>query len=448
MRGWTAARLFVASFAGLVLAGTVGLLVIPGLYVGDGLGVVDAFFTATSAVCVTGLIVVDTATYFTPLGQAWILVLIQAGGLGILTFTTFLLSLLGGRHLEMEEAVGGHVAVLRNPSFRSLLFTVVAVTFAVEGLGAGALWLTWRESLGAGPAAWHAVFHAVSAFCNAGFSTFSDSLVGLRTSAPTLITVMALVVVGGLGFVVVEDLRARYLHRDVRRLSLHSRLVLTTTAALLLGGFGLFLWFESRATLGDLTWGDRIVNAVFLSVTPRTAGFNSVDYDAVTNPSLVLTMLLMVVGGSPGSTAGGIKTLPVALLVLLLGSRLRGRRHVAAFDRTVPWETVHRAVGLVVGGLALLALASFVVLTTEALTHEAQGRAGLVRLVFETVSAFGTVGLSMGVTGELSVPGRLVLPVLMFLGRVGPAAVLASMVSARSSVRTEVRFAHEDVALG
>jgi trk system potassium uptake protein TrkH len=446
----SAAQLFVLSFLGMIAIGTAGLLWLPGLYAGPGLGFVDALFTATSAVCVTGLIVVDTATYFTPAGQAWILMLLQAGGLGILTFGTFILALLGGRHLEMEEAAGGHAAFLRYVSLRGLLRTVMALTFTVEAIGAVALWIGWRGRFGPGEALWHAVFHSVSAFCNAGFSTFSDSLVGVRTSPLTVGTVSALVVLGGLGFIVVEDLRARWLGRTARRLSVHARLVLTSTGILLGVGLLLFLLLESRTggVLIGLPWPHRLLNAFFMAVTPRTAGFNTVDYDALTNPGLMLTVVLMGIGGSPGSTAGGMKTVSVSLLVLLLWSRLRGRRHVAAFDRTIPWETIHRAIGLVIGGGAVLVVGTFLLMTTESLTHGAGERAGLARLLFESTSAFSTVGLSMGSTPRLSVPGRLVVAVLMFVGRVGPAAVLAAMFTARRAKRSEVRFAHEDVILG
>jgi trk system potassium uptake protein TrkH len=424
-------------------------MLLPGLYTGDGLGLVDALFTATSAVCVTGLIVVDTATYFTPLGRAWILLLLQLGGIGILTFSALILSFLGGRNLALEEAAGGHAAYLRHASVRRLLFTVVLFAFVVEGVGAGALWFELRGAFTPGEALGHAIFQSVSAFCNAGFSTFSDSLTGLRRSPMTVGSVSLLIIVGGVGFVVVEDLRARYVSRTIRRLSVHTKMVLATSGALLGAGFALFLLLEGSpgGTLAGLPWPERALNAWFMSVTPRTAGFNTVDYGEVTNASLILTMILMAVGGSPGSTAGGIKTISLALVVLLLGARLRGRRHVAAFDRTIPWGTVHRSVGLVIGGAAVCALGAFGLVTIEGLAHDPTDRVGLLRLLFETISAFGTVGLSMGATPELSAPGRLLVVALMFLGRVGPAAVVAAMFTARRVSRAEVRYGHEDVVL-
>ncbi len=347
----TATQLLVLSFMGLVAVGTAGLLWLPGLYTGPDLGFVDSLFTSTSAVCVTGLIVVDTATYFTFWGQLWILLLIQAGGLGILTFTTLALTALGRRgSLRLKEASGSDVTYLRHIESDGLVRTVVTVTFAVEAVGATLLWLLWRGSFGAVDALWHAVFQSVSAFCNAGFSTFSDSLVGFQDQVGVLYVIGALIVCGGLGFVVLEDLRVRFLDRDTRRLSVHTRLVLATTAFLIVVAWGAFLAFEWTGELGHMGLWDKIANAGFMSVTPRTAGFNSVDYARLSNASVFLTIILMVIGGSPGSTAGGLKTVVAALLFLLLAARLRGQEDVHVFNRTVPRDTIQRAMGLVIGG--------------------------------------------------------------------------------------------------
>ncbi len=439
-------QFFVLSFAALVAVGTVGLLVLPGLYTGPRLGLVDAVFTAASAVCVTGLIVVDTATYFTRWGQLWLLFLIQAGGLGILTFATLIIRFLGRRNaLEVETAVGtGVAAQLGDP--RRLLRAVVTLTLGIEAVGAVGLWLLWRGPLGDGPAVWHAVFHAVSAFCNAGFSTFSDSLVGWRGSLPVLLSVSALVVLGGLGFVVLEDLRVRYVARRVRRVTIHTRLVLVTSAILVLGATVVFYGFEAGHTLRELGPVPRWTNALFMAITPRTAGFNSVDYGQVSNPSLALTVALMLIGGSPGSTAGGIKTTSLALLVLLLLARLRGDRRVSLAGRTVRDETTQAATALVVGAIAILAGAIFLLLLSEP-PAAATDRADFARLVFEAHSAFGTVGLTMTKTAELSPAGRIVITVLMFVGRVGPLSLVAAMALAQGR-RRDFRYAHEDVAVG
>jgi len=439
-------RIFVLSFAGVITVGTLGFLLLPGLYTGPRLGVVDALFTATSAVCVTGLIVVDTATYFTRAGQLWVLLLIQAGGLGILTFATIIIRLVGRRSsLDVESAAGSGIGA-QVGSMGGLLRSVFAMTFAIEAIGAIGLWLAWRGPLGPGPAAWHAVFHAISAFCNAGFSTFSDNLVGWRSAPPVLFTVAGLVVLGGLGFVVLNDLWGRFVSRRTRHVATQTRIAVWTTAVLIAGATAVFLYFESGVTLADLGPAGRVTNALFMAITPRTAGFNTVDYGIASNPTVALTVALMIIGGSPGSTAGGIKTTSVALLVLGLWARLRGRGHVAVAGRTLRDETIAAAAGLAIGGIAILALATFLLLLVEPLSA-VRDRADFVRVVFEVHSAFGTVGLSMNKTGEVTSGGRLILVALMFIGRVGPIA-LAAALAARVGRRTAFRYAYDEVAIG
>lgn len=443
----TAPRLLLASFAGLIAVGTAGLLALPGVYTGEPLGFVDALFQITSAVCVTGLSIADVGTTLTPFGQAWLLLMIQAGGLGIMTFAALAAAAFAGRSsLAVEEAAAGPRALLPAGGPLALVRLVVLSTLLLEALGAAALFALWAPRFGAGEAAWPAVFHAVSAFCNAGFSLFPDNLVRFREDPATLLVIAALLVAGGLGFVVIQDLRFRLRGRK-RRLSIHSRLTLVVSAYLLAGATALFFVFEGSETLAGLGTGSRLANAAFMAATPRTAGFNAVDYDEVADPSLFLTFGLMWIGGSPGSTAGGVKTTTVALLALLLLARLRGDRAVSTGGRTVPEETLQRAAGLAVGSVLLLALFVFALLVTELPASSEADRNHLVRLVFEAQSALGTVGLSMGVTTELSPAGRLLVVLLMFLGRVGPLAVLGAM-ALRGQRRAPMRYAHEDVLVG
>lgn len=440
------ARLFVLSFAGLIAMGALGFLVLPGLYTGLGLNAVDALFMATSAVCVTGLTLVDPGTALTGFGQLWLALLIQLGGLGILTLTTLVMARLGGASLTMEEAGGGRIP-LRHVDERRLLTTVVAVTFAVEGSGALILWLDWRERFGDVGAIWPALFHAISAFCNAGFSLFPDSLVGLRGSPVTLGVVGGLIVLGGLGFVVMEDLRARARGRTAR-LSVQSRLVLTSTAILLFAGWAHYLYFEWSHELASLPVIDKVTNALFMSVTARTAGFNTVDYGQVSNPSYYFTILLMLVGGSPGSAAGGIKTTTFSALLLALRARLRGDTDVTIFGRSLPPETISRAAGLALGSLIFLGAMVFLLMVTESPVVGYRDRGHLLDLVFEAHSAFGTVGLSTGVTGTVTPAGRVVLSLLMFAGRVGPAALVAAMITAAARRRVTYRLGREDIMIG
>lgn len=445
----TSPRLFLLSFATLILLGTLGFLILPGLYTGPRLSPVDALFTSTSAVCVTGLIVVDTATYFTPLGQAWVALLIQLGGLGILTFTSFLALGMGrraGLHLEEAAGVPGHhLAAVRR---ESLLRSIVVLTVATEVVGAVGLWLSWRGRMGNLGAIWPSLFHAISAFCNAGFSVFTDSLTGSRESTGTLFVVMALVVLGGLGFIVLEELRKRYLSKSLRQISLHSKLVLTLTAILLATSWVMFSYFEWTHELSDLPTFHRLTNSAFMAVTPRTAGFNTVDYGSVNNPSLLLSMLLMLVGGSPGSTAGGMKTVTAGILVLLLVSRLRGHARVSVFDRSISRDTVHRAMSLVVGGAMILAVAVFLLTISELPVGGQENRIEFLELIFEAVSAFGTVGLSMGVTATLSATGRILIVLLMFVGRVGPLALVSAMTQAGKRAPSSFRYGEEQVIIG
>lgn len=443
-----AAQLLLVSFLGLIAVGTAGFLLLPGLYTGAGLGFVDALFTATSAVCVTGLVVVDTATYFTAAGQAWVAFLIQLGGLGILTFTTLVIHLVGRRaSLHAGEAAGGEAAIVRHLDPTRLVRAVVASALVVEAIGAAVLWWGWSGEMGPLGAIWPAIFHAVSAFCNAGFSVFPESLVNQRSSLLPVLTVSGLVIVGGIGFVVLADLRAWWNRKTVRRLSTHTRLVLWTTGLLLAAGTVLYAAFEWQQVLGGMSPVDRLTNAWFMSVTPRTAGFNTVDYSQLTNPSLFLTVILMVIGGSPGSAAGGLKTTTVALLGLVLWSRLRGREHVSVFGRTIPEETIQRAAGLTIGGIAILAAGVFALALTEFPAQGVADRISFLSVIFEAHSAFGTVGLSMGATPELTTAGRLVVAALMYLGRLGPLAVVSAM-AAGGSGTPRYRYASEDVAIG
>ncbi len=452
-RQLSAPQLFVGSFLFLVLLGTIGLKTLPGLYTGEPLEWLDALFTATSAVCVTGLIVVDTATYFTTRGQAVILLLIQLGGLGMITFTTLIILALGRRlSLRHEVLSASTVEVAPHLDYRRLMRDVVRFTLILEAAGALLLYLLWIPRFGWDRAAWHALFHSISAFCNAGFSTFSDSLTGFQRSPVTLLVMMALIVVGGLGFLTLEELFLRHKagqQERIFRLSLHSRIVLVTTAVLLVGGWILYTLFEWRLTLGEMPLWARPFNSLFMSVTARTAGFNTVDYAAAAANTNFLTILLMAIGGSPGSTAGGIKTTTIALIGLLAWSRFRGREITNLWGRSVPEETIQRAIALFVVAFGVLTAAILAYITFEigSATHN-EAAAGFLPYMFEAASAFNTVGLSMGVTGDLSTAGRWLTIVLMFVGRVGPLTFAAAIALSRPSPSGEFRYAYEDVVVG
>jgi trk system potassium uptake protein len=452
-RQLSAAQLFVGSFVLLILVGTAGLKVLPGLYTGEPLGWIDALFTATSAVCVTGLIVVDTATYFTTVGQAWILLLIQLGGLGMITFATLIILALGRRLSLRHEAIYRTTADLSpHVDHRSLTRDVVRFTLVLEAMGAAVLYIAWVPQFGWSGAAFHAVFQAISAFCNAGFSTFSDSLAQFRTAPVTLGVIMVLIVAGGIGFLTLEEV---YLHRRAKRelrqfrISLHSRLVLLTTANLLLGGWILYTALEWRLTLADMPIWARPINSLFMSVTARTAGFSTIDHASASAGTNFFTILLMSVGGSPGSAAGGMKTTTLALIALFAWSRFISRETTSAWGRSVPVETVQRAVGLFAVAFIVVTAAIMAYLALElGSLGQAEATAGFLPYMFEAVSAFNTVGLSMGVTDELSMSGRWLTTLLMFVGRVGPLTLAAAIALGRRGRRGRFRFAYEDVVVG
>ncbi len=444
----SAPQLLVASFAALIAMGTLGFLVLPGLWIGERPSFVDALFMATSAVCVTGLSVFDVSSRMTFPGQLWLLALIQLGGIGIVTLAALAAASLGRRtSLEVEEVAAGPTVLIPEGGVGAVVRSVVRVTLTVEVLGALLLWLTWRDSLGNAGALWPALFHAISAFCNAGFSTFRDGLATHAGDLPALAVIALLIIAGGLGFLVFEDLQARLLGRR-RRVTLHTRLVLIATAVLIAGATPLYLFFEWSHTLASQGVVARVANAAFMAVTPRTAGFNTIDYTQLTNPSLVLTLALMWIGGSPGSTAGGVKTTTAALLALLFFSRLRGRTDVSFANHSVPDATVQRAVGLAVGAILLLFAFVFALLWVELpRASAALDREHFIQLVFEAQSALGTVGLSMNKTADLSPPGRVLIVLLMFLGRVGPLAALEAM-ARRSRRKQPYRLGREDVLVG
>jgi trk system potassium uptake protein TrkH len=449
----TAPQLFSASFLFLILMGTLGYRFLPGLYTGERLGWLDALFTATSAVCVTGLIVVDTATYFTPAGQAFTLLLIQLGGLGMLTFTSLIILVLG-RRLSLRQERLTHLAIEAAPHLdgRKLVRDVVIFTAAIEAMGALLLYLLWIPRMGWAGAIWPAIFHSVSAFCNAGFSTFSDSLIGFQNAPYSLGVIMVLIVVGGIGFLTLEELRLWHRARSAGRtfrITVQSRLVLVMTALLLVGGWIAFTLFEWRTALAGLPPSARVLNGLFLSVTARTAGFNNIDYAQATDSTNFLTILLMSVGGSPGSTAGGLKTTTVALIALLAWARFRGFETPSVWGRSIPDETLRRAMGLFVAAFVLVTFSIFLFTAVEigAVAHTRAGGSFLVYM-FEAASAFNTVGLSMGATPELSAPGRFLAILLMFLGRVGPLTFAAAVALPAAHTAGEFRYAYEDVVVG
>jgi trk system potassium uptake protein TrkH len=443
---------FIGSFVLLIAVGTVGLQLIPGVYSGAPLSWLDAFFTATSAVCVTGLVVADTGTAFTSVGQAWILLLIQLGGLGMITVASLVIVALNQRLSFRAHTLTAGITVLGTRiTARDLITRIVLFTGVIELVGTVILWVHWELS-GVDDPLGAALFHSISAFCNAGFSTWSNSLIGFRDDPFTLIVIAALIILGGIGFVVMSDLRQWWsTRRDERRhaVSLHSRITLLSTLILLVVGGCLFGIFEWNGLFGDLGAFDRVVNSMFMSVTPRTAGFNTIDYAIASNRSLFLTIILMAIGGSPGSTAGGLKTTTLAIIVLSAWSRLRGRLRTSFRGRTLPDDTVRQAVGLFVLLFSIISLGLFAYISVDpSIDADRYAHRTFLPYMFEAASAVGTAGLSMGVTPDFGTPGKIFTIIMMFAGRVGPLSLVAAFaIQARGSV-SAIRYPKEDVMIG
>ncbi|MGM0588291.1 MAG: TrkH family potassium uptake protein [Bacteroidota bacterium] len=411
------ARFLVYSFFALITIGTL-LLMLPGATQdGQGLVFIDALFTSTSAVCVTGLIVVDTATHFTLFGELVILTLIQLGGIGIVTFATFLfLFISGGLGVGQMNTLKGMVGESNSSLVVSTLKQVVGFTFVVEAIGAISYYISWDMTFPShGQRILFSVFHAVSAFCNAGFSLFTNSLAdgANATHLGINITTMLLIVLGGLGFTVIWELIRRKTDQSSfrRRISIHTQTVLTVTGILIIGGALLISLMEWNGVLAGYSWGDKLLLSLFQSVTTRTAGFNTVDTGAIGLSATLVMLILMFIGGSPASTAGGIKTTTFAVVMRSVVMTVRGYNRMEMFKRTVPNRIIFRAMTVIL--LAGSCISISAILLTYVEDH------AFMDLLFEEVSAFATVGLSRGITGELSPWGKFIIVVSMFLGRVG-----------------------------
>ena len=423
------AQFVVFGFGSAVTVGTL-LLLLPVARRGPGgAGVLDALFTATSAVCVTGLITVDTPTYWSGFGQAVVLALIQVGGFGIMALAT-LLGLLVSRRLGLRGKLNAQAEAkaLGLSDLRTLLLGIARTSLLFELGGAVVLtarfWSGYDEALPR--AAWLGLFHAVSAFNNAGFALFSDNLIGFTTDPVLSATVCVLVVAGGLGFPVLFELRRAW--RTPRRWTLHTKIVLSMTAVLLAAGALLFLvleWANPR-TLGPLGVGGKVVAGVFQGVQPRTAGFNSIDTGALNPETLLGTNVLMFIGGGSAGTAGGIKVTTFAVLLFVILTEIRGDTQVSAFGRHIPRDAQRQALSVALLSVAAVAGSTALMLLLTSFT--------LDEVLFEVVSAFATVGLSTGITAQVGTGGQLVLIALMFLGRLGP-VTLASALALRSRPR-------------
>jgi trk system potassium uptake protein TrkH len=438
-------QMLMLYYAAAILLGAV-LLSLPVAAVGAPLPFLDALFTATSAQCVTGLAVVDTGTRFSLFGQTVILVLIQIGGLGIITFSVYLFF-----YLRLGVGMRGrwiiHETLLHTPvdSMQALIRDIVKHTLIIEGVGALLLALVFVPDLGLFPGLFSAIFHSVSAFCNAGFSLFPDSLIRYQGHPLVNFTIMGLIVLGGIGFLVIREVLALLAGRGRRRFSLHSRLVLWTTGVLIAGGFLLILLSDGHTLLRHGMPRGLLI-ALFQSVTARTAGFNTIDLNLLTVPTLLLMMLLMFIGASPGSAGGGIKTTSLAIFFAIFHSRLQGNEHTNILRRTIPSEVVTKVLTLVMLATLTIVVGLFALLLVQANEAALAGRGLYLDYAFEVVSALATVGLSLGATASLLPAGKVIVIGLMYIGRVGLLTLAFTLI--RRTRGGAVHYSEENIMIG
>lgn len=413
-------RLLALSFLAAIVVGSL-LLLIPAATASGKIKIIDAFFTATSAICVTGLIVVDTNTYFSSLGHTIIIILIQLGGLGIMTFSSFIL-LTAGRRVSLtgKLVVEGSLRPSAISSFRELLRDVFIFTFSIESLGAILLLIRFGQKWSFPRAMALSVFHSISAFCNAGFSLFSENLANYRGDVLVNLVMMLLIVLGGLGFFVLQEIKLAIKHSlsgERVKFSLHTKLVASVTTGIILAGSILIFLADFRIGLAGLPVKEKILVPLFHAVSARTAGFNTIDLNQLSVASALILILVMFVGASPGSTGGGVKTTTFGVIFAFIRSRIKGYEVPQIFSRAIRHEDIIKAYTLISLAMGLIFAATFSLLIIQ---PELSFKAAL----FEVVSAFGTVGLSLGITPQLHPLGKLVLIAVMYVGRIGPLTML------------------------
>lgn len=431
----------IVYFAAAIVCGGLALVSPACQADGESITWIDAFFVSGSAVCVTGLSTIDVSRVFNPTGWLVLIVLMQLGGLGVMTYSCLLFHLWRAR-VSLTDRAAVAQSLLHDPAFSLGQFLKLVVAIAVGLELCGAVVLYWSD-----PKLFHpisAVFHAVSAFTNSGFSLFTDGLVVIKSSVAANLVVMSLIVLGGIGFVVLGEVYTNIKNRLTRRqipwlMSWPSRMVLTTSAGLIVLGAGVIFLSAGAKWLGEMSWPEAVMAAFFQSITARTAGFNTVDIGSLSIVSLMALMALMFIGGSPGSCAGGIKTTTFRTLAGFIRSNLLGRRQTIIAGKAVRPDAVADAFTLLIFAAFIIGSAAAALSITESWGQpHTTAREGFMDLLFETVSAFGTVGLSTGATPTLSWPGKLIVIGLMFIGRLGPLLLLAALQEWRRPVRYDL----------
>ncbi|WP_446897186.1 TrkH family potassium uptake protein [Clostridium sp. LBM24168] len=405
---------------------------------------IDALFMATSATCVTGLAIVDTGTYWSYFGKSVILALIQIGGLGFMAFST-LLALLSGRKITLKERLLIQQS-LNSFSIQGLIRMskyILIFTFLIEIAGAAVLSIQFVPEFGLAKGLFYSIFHSISAFCNAGMDLIGRdrSLTPYYNNPLVILTVSALIITGSLGFYVWQEIYSLRSFRDIKKISLNSKVCISMTAILIVSGALLFFLFEfnNPGTMKDMTPGNKLLSSFFTSVSSRTAGFNSISLQDMTGSSKSLIISFMFIGGAPGSTAGGIKITTAALIVMTAVSAVKGRQETEIYKRTIKKELVYKAIVILVIDLFLVLISFMILGVTE------RGES-LQTIFFECVSAFGTVGLTAGLTAELSDIGKIVIIVVMFFGRLGGLTIVLSMTNRK--IPRSIRYPEDRILIG
>ncbi|ATD55274.1 TrkH family potassium uptake protein [Clostridium chauvoei] len=399
----------------------------------------DSLFTSTSAVCVTGLVTLNTSAHWSVFGQTVIMMLIEIGGLGFMSFTTLIAIVIGKRitlreRLVMQEAMN----TFSIQGLVSMVRYVFGFTFAVQLFGALLMSTQFIPKYGLKTGIFYSIFHSISAFCNAGFDLFGNSLVGYSDNIVIILVISALIIIGGIGFTVWLEI---YHYKSGKRLTVHAKIVILMSVVLVFGGAILMFIFECRnpETLAGMNFKDKVLNAFFASVTPRTAGFNSISINGMTMAGKFLTILLMFIGGSPGSTAGGLKTSTFGIIILTVISVIKGREDTEVFGRRFAKELVYKAFALLFIGVGLIIVVTMMLSYTEV-------GATFMDLLYETTSAFGTVGLTTGLTPNLSNIGKVLIMLMMYFGRVGPLTVALALTRKRK--KTGYKYPEGKILIG
>ncbi len=435
------AQVLALGFAGLIFIGSILLNLPIASLEGKSIGFINSLFTAASAVCVTGLAVVNTATYWTLFGKVVILVLIQIGGLGFMTMAT-LVALIIGRKITLKQrlVIQEGLNQFSLEGVVKLTKYIVLSTLVIETVGAIILSIRFIPVYGLKDGIWYSIFHSISAFCNAGFDIIGNSMVPFVGDIVVNITIALLVIIGGLGYTVYLDLTT---HKKLRKSTLNTKFVLLSTVTLLIIGFIfiLIIEYDNPNTLGNLSFIDKITASIFQAVIPRTAGFNSIDIGGLTEATTFFMIVLMFIGGSPGSTAGGIKTTTFGVIILTIISVLRGKSDVGVFKKRIPNELIFRA-------LAVLSIALFVVVLVTMVLTLTEAENSFLDLLFETTSAFATVGLTRGITPDLSNLGKIILAFCMFAGRLGPLTLGFALARRQNKDKSSFRYPEGKIMIG